>query len=105
MSQFIDCFSEVQITEILRKAVAVMDEESSLFILEIFPDRQQDDASAYSLNATSLYFTCIANGTSRMYHSRDIIDIAEKSGLSIAAQHDGLGIGHTLLHCRKASPG
>ena len=105
MSQFIDCFSETQIAEILRKAVAVMDQESSLFILETFWDRQQDDAGAYSLNATSLYFTCIANGKSRMYHSRDIIDIAEKSGLSIIVQHDGLGIGHTLLHCRKAPPG
>lgn len=102
MSQFIDCFSEAQIAEILRKAVAVMDQESSLFILETFWDRQQDQAGAYSLNATSLYFACIANGNSRMYGSQDIIDIAERSGLSIASQHDGLGIGHTLLHCRKA---
>jgi hypothetical protein len=102
MSQFIACFSEAQIHEILRKAVEVMDEEASLFILEAFWDRQQHDAAAYSVNATSLYFTCIANGSSRMYHSKDVIDIAQKSGLSVDAQHDGLGIGHTLLHCRKA---
>ena len=101
MSQFLGCFSEVQIFEILKKAIAVMNEGSSLFILEAFWDRQQDHAGAYSLNATSLYFTCIANGTSRMYHSGDMIDIAQKSGLSVAAQHDGLGIGHTLLHCRR----
>ena len=102
MSQFIDCFSEEQIAKILGKAVDVMDGESSLFILETFWDRQQDHAAAYSLNATSLYFTCIANGNSRMYGAQDIIRIAQKCGLSIAAQHDGLGIGHTLLHCRKA---
>jgi Dimerisation2-like domain/O-methyltransferase domain len=102
MSQFIDCFSEAEIAEILGKAVAVMDEESSLFIMEAFWDRQPDHAGAYSLNATSLYFACIANGNSRMYGAQDIIGIAEKSGLHIAAQHDGLGIGHTLLHCRKA---
>lgn len=102
MSQFIDCFSEAEIAEILSKAVAVMGEKSSLFILETFWDRQPDHAGAYSLNATSLYFACIANGNSRMYGAQDIIGIAESSGLCIAAQHDGLGIGHTLLHCRKA---
>ncbi len=105
MSQFVDCFSEAQIFEILNKTVAVMDEETSLFILETFWDRQQHDAAAYSINATSLYFTCIANGKSRMYHSKDVIGIAQKSGLSIYAQHDGLGLGHTLLHCRKAPSG
>ncbi len=105
MSQFIACFSEAQISEILRKAVAVMDDETSLFILEAFWDRQQHDAAAYSVNATSLYFTCIATGKSRMYHSKDVIDLAQKSGLSVDAQHDDLGIGHTLLHCRKAPAG
>ncbi len=103
MSQFLGCFSEVQIFEILDKAIAVMNKESSLFILEAFWDRQQEHAGAYSLNATSLYFACIANGNSRMYGAQDIIGIAESCGLSIAAQHDGLGIGHTLLHCRKNS--
>ena len=101
MSQFLGCFSEVQIFEILEKAITVMNEKSSLFILEAFWDRQQHHAGAYSLNATSLYFACIANGNSRMYGSKDIISIAQKCGLSIEAQHDGLGIGHTLLHCRR----
>ena len=99
MSQFIDCFSEAQIAEILRKVTTIMDKETSLYILDLFWDRQQHEAATYSVNATSLYFSCIANGCSRMYHSADIIGIAKDSGLAVKAQHDDLGLGHTLLHC------
>ena len=35
---------------------------AKVFILELFWDIQQYDAAALSLNATSLYFTCLANG-------------------------------------------
>ena len=101
MSQFLDCFSEPQIAAILKQAATVMDGNHSLFILEQFWDRQQFDAAAYSINATSLYFTCLANGVSRMYHSKDIIAIAERAGFHVDAQHDGLGIGHTLLQLSK----
>lgn len=102
MSQFVDCFSEPQILEVLKKAACVMDESSALFILEPFRDRQQYDAAAYSINAISLYFTCLANGVSRMYRSQDIIVIAREAGLSVYAQHDGLGVGLTLLHFKKS---
>ncbi len=101
MSQFLDCFSKPQIFAILSQAANVMDEDSSLFILELFWDCQRFDAAAYSINATSLYFTCLATGTSRMYHSKDIIAIAQKAGFSVNAQYDGLGVGHTLLHLKK----
>jgi len=103
MSQFLACFSEQQILTILKQARLVMDEETSLFVLEPFWDRQQYDAAAYSINATSLYFACLANGTSRMYHSKAIITIAQDAGFSVAAQHDGLGTGHTLLHLKKTN--
>ena len=101
MSQFLDCFSESQILTILNQAASIMDENSSLFILEPFWDRQRYDAAAYSLNATSLYFTCLANGTSRMYHSEELIAIAQRAGFDVNAQHDDLAVGHTLLHLRK----
>jgi len=101
MSQFLDCFSESQAFTILTQAASIMAEGDSLFILELFWDCQEYDAGAYCINATSLYFTCLANGVSRMYHSKDILGIAQKTGFYVHAQHDGLGVGHTLLHLKK----
>ena len=77
-----------------------MDKNTVLYILELFWDRQKYEASTYSLNATSLYFTCIANGTSRMYHSYDFMELVKQAGLVIESITDGLGISHTLLKCR-----
>jgi len=102
MSQFLDCFGEQQILAILTQVANVMSKNQSLFVLEPFMDCQEYDAAAYIINATSLYFTCLANGTSRMYRSTDIIEIAEKVGFGVDAQHDGLGFGQTLLHLKKA---
>jgi hypothetical protein len=101
MSQFLDCFSEQQATHILRIAAGAMSEDCSLFVLETLCDRQRYDAATYSVNATSLYFTCIANGVSRMYHSADLLRIVREAGLTVVAEHDHIGRGHTLLHCRK----
>lgn len=101
MSQFLDCFSEAQVLGILRFVAQQMEPGASLFIMETLWDRQKHAAAAYSLNATSLYFTCIANGVSRMYHSADMLRLIEQGGLEVAAQHDGLGLGHTLLRCVK----
>jgi len=78
-----------------------MDEHSSLYILELFWDRQKYEASSYSLNATSLYFTCLANGNSRMYHSTDMYRMIEAAGLSVEESTDHIGISHTLVRCRK----
>jgi len=101
MSQFLDCFSEPQIAAILNQAASTMGKDDSLFILELFWDCQQFDAAAYCINATSLYFTCLATGMSRMYCSQDLIAIAQTAGLSVKAQYDNLGVGHTLLHLGK----
>jgi ubiquinone/menaquinone biosynthesis C-methylase UbiE len=102
MSQFLDCFSEEQIHSILTRAVRSMNNDSRLYILELFWDRQKYEASSYSLNATSLYFTCLANGNSRMYHSTDMYRMIEVAGLKIEASTDHVGISHTLVKCRKA---
>lgn len=101
MSQFLDCFSEQQAASILRIAAGAMDDGCSLFVLETLCDRQRYDAATYSVNATSLYFTCIANGVSRMYHSADLLRIIRDAGLTVVAEHDHIGRGHTLLRCRK----
>jgi len=101
MSQFLDCFSEQGILQILQKAKQSMKENTRLFILETYWDRQKYEAATFSLNNTSLYFTAMANGNSRMYHSNDMISIIEKAGLKIIHIADDLGISHTLIECRK----
>lgn len=103
MSQFLDCFDEEHVLRILRHAAERIERGGSIFVLELLCDRQQYDAAAYSLNATSLYFTCLANGVSRMYRSDDLLRLVERAGLRVQAQHDNLGIGHTLLQCVKPS--
>lgn len=100
MSQFLDCFSEEQILSILRRAGKSMHKDSFLFILELFWDRQKYDASTYSLNATSLYFTCLANGNSRMYHSDVLLRLVNEAGMEVVEDIDNLGVSHTLLKCR-----
>ena len=102
MSQFLDCFSEEEIISILGRAAEAMGEDSDLYILELFWDRQKYEASSYSLNATSLYFTCLANGNSRMYHSADMYRLIDQSGLKIIESIDHIGVSHTLLRCRKS---
>lgn len=101
MSQLLDCFSEEQILSILKRAYQAMSMDSFLYILELFWDRQQFEASSYVLNATSLYFTCLANGNSRMYHSEDMIRLIGEAGFEIAEEFNNLGISHTLIKCRK----
>ncbi|PWC19427.1 methyltransferase [Brenneria corticis] len=101
MSQFLDCFGEAQIVAILRKIARSMKADARVCILEIFWDRQQWEAAAFSLNASSLYFTCLANGTSRFYAARRFLPLLSAAGFVVEQQIDGLGIGHTLLICKK----
>ncbi|MCU7797811.1 MAG: SAM-dependent methyltransferase [Candidatus Thiodiazotropha sp. (ex Myrtea spinifera)] len=104
MSQFLDCFAEDEILTILRKTANVMGPDTRLYILELFWDRQMYEAAAYSLNCTSLYFTCFANGSSRMYHSKELLRIVQQAGLALVEDQDNIGIGHTLLVCKRTSP-
>ena len=100
MSQFLDCFSAEEIVSILKRASAAMHDDSHLFIMETLWDKQDFEAASYSLNATSLYFTAIANGNSRMYGEQEFISLIQKAGLEIVEQTDGLGFCHTLFKCR-----
>lgn len=102
MSQFLDCFSEQQIVAILRKIVAVMQPDARVCILEILWDRQAREAGAFSLNAASLYFTCLANGNSRFYSAERFLPLLAEAGLVVEQQIDGLGVGHSLLVCKKS---
>lgn len=100
MSQFLDCFSAKDIIQILIRAKKSMSENSRLFILETYWDRQKFDISTYCLNNTSLYFTAMANGNSRMYHSDDMQYFIEQAGLTISNIIDDLGVSHTLIECK-----
>jgi hypothetical protein len=101
MSQFLDCFSQDEILGLLKRSFDALDNKGSLFILETYWDKQKFEASTYSLHATSLYFTTIANGNSQMYHSRDMEQLIEKSGLYIDEIVENIGMSHTLFKCKK----
>ena len=101
MSQFLDCFSADQVVDILRKAATVMTPESNLYIMETVWNRQRFETSALCLTMTSLYFTAIANGNSKMFASEELISLIEKAGLRIVEITDNIGWGHSILHCRK----
>ena len=101
MSQFLDCFSEPQILSILRRAATVMSADTRLYIMETLWDRQRFDTAAFCLAQTSLYFTAIANGNSKMYHSDDLVRLVREAGLEVESVHDFLGLGHSVLVCKK----
>jgi hypothetical protein len=72
-----------------------------LYIMETFWDRQRFDTAAFCLAQTSLYFTAIANGNSKMYHSDDLIRLVREAGLQVEEIHDLLGLGHSVVVCQK----
>ena len=104
MSQFLDCFSPDEIVSILRRAARVMDAGSRLYIMETLWDRQRYETAALCLTLTSLYFTAIANGNSKMYHSDDLRRLVEEAGLKVDIIHDFLGWGHSIMVCSLADP-
>lgn len=101
MSQFLDCFGEEEIESILSRAAKIMDGGSRLYIMETFWDRQKYDVASFCLTMTSLYFTAIANGNSKMYHSSDMERIVNASGLEVERIVDNLGHGHSIMICKK----
>lgn len=100
MSQFLDCFSEDEIYGILSRASKVMSPHTTLYIMETFWDRQKYETASLCLTMTSVYFTAMANGNSKMYHSDDMIRQIERAGLHVTAIHDGIGQGHTILEVK-----
>lgn len=101
MSQFLDCFSQEDVLELLKRGFNAMDENASLYIMETYWDKQKFEASTYSLHATSLYFTAIANGCSQMYHSDDMLNLIEKAGLYVDEEFEDIGVSHTLYKCKR----
>lgn len=101
MSQFLDCFSGEQVVSILSRAAETMDKDATLYIMETCWDRQQYETASYCLTQISLYFTAMANGNSKMFHSADLLRDIEQAGLAVETVYDHLGMGHSLFQCRK----
>ena len=102
MSQFLDCFSQEQITDILKKVKQAAGPDTDIYILEPLCDRQEYAAATYCLNHTSLYFTNIANGNSKMYAFAQLKSCIEAAGLTLKETFNGVGrFAYTLLRCGK----
>ena len=101
MSQFLDCFGDDDIVEILKRAAKAMDENSRLYVLETYWDNQRFEEGAFCVVNTSLYFTVMANGTSRMYRLSDMVGFMEQAGLSVVETIENIGMGHTLIEAKR----
>ena len=98
-SQFLDCFSETEIVSILKRAAKALSPNAKIYIMETLWDRQKFETASYVLTQTSVYFTAMANGNSKMYHSQDFINLVEQAGLKVEKIYDNIGTGHTILRC------
>ncbi|MCQ2200892.1 MAG: SAM-dependent methyltransferase [Bacteroidales bacterium] len=101
MSQFLDCFSMPEIVSILKRAKESMTDNTRLYIMETLWDRQRFEPAAFCLTMTSLYFTALANGNSKMYNTEDMEKCINDAGLVVENIHDYLGQGHSIMVCRK----
>jgi hypothetical protein len=102
MSQFLDCFSPAEITGIMRKIHAAVSPDTDIYVLEPLWDQQRFEAAAYALRAISLYFTCMANGSSKMYRFAELNPAVEAGGFTLAAARHDLGShNYSLLRYRK----
>ncbi len=101
MSQFLDCFGEQEIVSILSRAAKIMSASSRLLIMETLWDRQKYAPAAMALTQTSLYFTALANGNSKMYNTDDMSRLIAQSGLTIDTICDNVGMGgHSIIICK-----
>ncbi|WMI69474.1 class I SAM-dependent methyltransferase [Mangrovimonas sp. YM274] len=100
LCQFLDCFSKPEIEKILTICANAMDDKAELIIVETFTDRQRFDNAKFILEATSLYFTVLANGNSKMYQAKELMEVVNNAGL-VVKEDQPLGEYHTMLVCQK----
>jgi hypothetical protein len=76
--------------------------KTDVWVLEPLWDKQNFEASSYSLQATSLYFTCMANGNSKMYRYAELKKAIEDAGFELICAHHNLGSNsYSLLNFHK----
>lgn len=100
MSQLLSCFSEDDVVHLLKRVRESMGPDSSLFIMETFTDNQKFDVAKFCLDMTSLYFTVMANGNSRMYRRERFVELVKKAELRIVEEHPYIRLNHTILKCK-----
>jgi len=104
MSQFLDCFSLAEAARIMQKVRSAAGPATDVYILEPFWDKQRFQAASFSLQATSLYFTCMANGNSKMYNYGEFAQTIESAGFDIVEAIHNVGSNdYSLLRCRRRS--
>jgi ubiquinone/menaquinone biosynthesis C-methylase UbiE len=100
MSQFLDCFSEKEIVQILKNVNQASTKKTIIYIMETFFDNQEFPAAQYCLTGTSIYFTTIANGNSKMYSIDVMRNLVKESGLKVVEEFPLIGYSsHTILKC------
>jgi len=102
MSQLLSCFSEAEVVHVLRAGRGALGQGGRLFVVETLWDKQKNEVGKLCLLSTSLYFTAVANGRSRMYESSTMARLVEMAGLRVETERHGVGWGHSLLVCRPA---
>lgn len=100
MSQFLDCFNEEDIVQLLKRVKESMHKDAYVYIMEPLWDKQRFETSAYCIINTSPYFTAMANGYSKMFNSADMIDYINKAGLHVVEEIDNIGICQSILICK-----
>ncbi len=101
MSQFLCCFSEPEVVHILSVAKRAMGANTRLLIMDNLWDCQKNEIASLCLQATSLYFTVVANGNSRMYDRGTLVKCIERAGLRVTSETHEIGWGHSILECGK----
>lgn len=99
MSQFLCCFSEPEIVHILTTAKRAMGPRTRLLIMDNLWDCQKNEVASLCLQATSLYFTVVANGNSRMYDRGTLLKCIERAALRLTSENHEIGWGHSILEC------
>ena len=102
MSQFLDCFGEDEIVSILERARRALAPHGHIYIVDTYWDNQQHAAARFVLAMTTLYFTCLANGNSKMYRSDEMRACVQRAGLHIERELKHLTVSHTMFVCRPA---
>jgi SAM-dependent methyltransferase len=100
MSQFLDCFAEDEIVSILERARRALAPDGRIYIVDTYWDKQEHEAARFVLVMTTLYFACLANGNSKIYHSDDMRGCVKRAGLQIEREVDDLSLSHTMFICR-----
>ena len=104
MSQFLDCFSLEEVARIMAKVRQAAGPATDVYVFEPFWDMQRFQAASYSLKATSLYFTCMANGNSKMYGSKELEAAIQSAGFEVVEARHRLGSNdYSLLRCRRGA--